>query len=79
MNWFRNNHTLRYTYRAARRIAIGIIGATIALLGVVMLLTPGPGVLFILGGLAVLGMEFAWARLWLRKLKRTMRNNLPGN
>jgi hypothetical protein len=28
----------------------------------VMLVTPGPGVLTILGGLALLGQEFAWAQ-----------------
>ncbi len=30
--------------------------------GILMLVLPGPGVLTILGGLALLGTEFAWAR-----------------
>jgi len=33
--------------------------------------TPGPGWLFIFGGLSVLGVEFVWARRLLRKAKRT--------
>lgn len=56
-------------YRLARRIVIGVIGTTILALGVVMLVTPGPGILAILLGLGVLGLEFAWARLWLGRLR----------
>ena len=57
------------TYKAARRIVITVVGSTIFLLGVVMLVTPGPGLLFIPLGLAVLSIEFAWARFWLRRVR----------
>ena len=57
------------TYKAARRIVIAVVGLTIFLLGVVMLVTPGPGLLFIPLGLAVLSIEFAWARFWLRRVR----------
>lgn len=62
--------TLETTYRVARRVMVGVIGFTLLLLGAVMLVTPGPALLVIPLGLAVLGLEFAWARLWLRKLRR---------
>ena len=62
------------TYKAARRIVIFVVGATIFLLGVVMLVTPGPGLLFIPLGLAVLGIEFAWARFWLRRVREGISN-----
>jgi len=62
------------TYKAARRIAILSVGTTIVLLGVVMLVTPGPGLVFIPLGLAVLGIEFAWARAWLRKVREGISN-----
>lgn len=59
-----------YTYRLARRIAIGVVGTTILLIGVVMLVTPGPALVVIPVGLAILGIEFAWARLWLKKVRK---------
>ncbi|HKW14736.1 MAG TPA: PGPGW domain-containing protein, partial [Candidatus Krumholzibacteria bacterium] len=36
------------TYRAARRIAIAAIGTTVVLLGIAMLVLPGPGILTII-------------------------------
>ena len=57
------------TYKTARRIAILAVGSTILALGIVMLVTPGPGLVVIPIGLAILGLEFAWARLWLRKVR----------
>ena len=44
-------------------------------------LIPGPGFLFVLGGLALLGQEFHWARrlnLWLRRRARRMLGKLNG-
>ncbi len=57
------------TYRWARRIAVAVVGGTILLLGIALLVLPGPALLVIPVGLAVLGAEFAWARQWLRKVK----------
>jgi Putative transmembrane protein (PGPGW) len=54
----------------ATRLAVAIVGFTVTLLGVVMLVTPGPGWLVILLGLGVLGIEFVWARQLLRRLKK---------
>ena len=60
------------TYRTARRIVVLAVGSTVILLGIVMLVTPGPGLLVIPIGLAILGAEFAWARLWLRRVRETI-------
>jgi len=60
------------TYKLARRIVIGVVGATVLLIGVVMLVTPGPALVVIPTGLAILSIEFAWARHWLRKLRETI-------
>jgi hypothetical protein len=54
----------------ARRLAVAIVGFTVTLLGVVMLVTPGPGWLAILLGLGVLGVEFVWTRRLLGRLKK---------
>ena len=61
--------TLHMTYRLARRIVVGVVGATVLLLGLIMIVTPGPGLVVIPLGLAILSLEFAWARLWLRKVR----------
>jgi hypothetical protein len=50
----------------ARKWVVGVIGSTVLLLGVVMLVVPGPGWLTIFAGLALLATEFAWAR-WMLK------------
>jgi tellurite resistance protein TerC len=57
------------TYRWARRIAISVVGGTVLALGVAMIVLPGPALVVIPLGLAILGVEFAWARRWLRKVK----------
>lgn len=72
----RAKKTWNVTYRAARRVAIAVIGGTVVLLGVAMLVLPGPGLLTIVGGLAILGMEFAFARRWLQRIKKETRNTV---
>jgi tellurite resistance protein TerC len=68
--------TWNITYRAARRVAIAVIGTTVVLLGIAMLVLPGPGLLTIVGGLAILGMEFAFARRWLQRIKKETRSTV---
>jgi tellurite resistance protein TerC len=65
---------LHLTYKAARRIVIGVVGVTVLVIGVVMLVTPGPALVVIPIGLAILSLEFAWARTWLSKLRQTISN-----
>lgn len=50
-----------------KRIIVTVVGGTIVILGFLMVFTPGPAILVIPAGLAVLGTEYAWARRWLRK------------
>jgi len=66
---FHEKHPFYGSYKVAKRIAIGIVGGTVLLLGIVMMVTPGPGIPAILVGLGILGVEFAWARHWLKKVK----------
>lgn len=60
------------SYKLARRIVIAVIGGTILLGGIIMLVTPGPGVAIILLGLAILAIEFTWAKLWLDKVRHSV-------
>ena len=62
--------TIQLTYKAARRVVIGIVGGTVLLLGVAMLVLPGPALIVIPAGLAILALEFAWARRWLRIVRQ---------
>lgn len=62
------------TYKLGRRIVIAVIGSTILLVGILMLAAPGPAIVVIPIGLAVLGLEFAWARRWLGTLRQTLSN-----
>ena len=69
----------RRGYKLARRIAVAVIGGTVVLVGVIMLVTPGPAFVVIPLGLAILAVEFAWARRWLNKLKASLtREQLNG-
>lgn len=60
---------LNVAYRVARRIAITIVGFTVLAIGVAMIALPGPAFIVIPIGLGILGLEFAWARRWLNKVK----------
>ncbi len=62
-------HPLVITYKWARRIAVGIVGFTVLTVGVAMIVLPGPAFIVIPVGLGILGLEFAWARRWLHKVK----------
>ena len=39
-----------------------LIGFELVILGLIMLVTPGPGLLFIFFGLSILALEIKWAR-----------------
>ena len=55
-----------------RRVIVGVIGGTVLIIGVAMIVLPGPAVVVIPLGLAILGTEFLWARLWLRRARKLM-------
>ena len=63
---------MHLTYTAARRLAVAVVGATVLLIGVIMLVTPGPAIVVIPVGLAILSIEFTWARLWLKRLRQSI-------
>ena len=70
------------TLRQAKKVIKIVFGFTLLLGGVVMLVTPGPGLLVIALGLAVLTAEFVWARRLLDRLKAEgarIRNSVRGS
>lgn len=56
-------------YRLARRIAISILGFSVLAVGIAMMVLPGPAFIVIPIGLGILGLEYAWARRWLKTVK----------
>ena len=55
--------------RTVRRIAVGLVGASVLAVGVALLVLPGPAFVVIPAGLAILAVEFAWARRWLERVR----------
>jgi uncharacterized protein (TIGR02611 family) len=51
---------------AAYRIAVGVLGTAIVVVGIVLIPLPGPGWLIVFAGLALLATEFVWADRLLR-------------
>jgi uncharacterized protein (TIGR02611 family) len=58
------------TGRLALRIGVGVLGALVVALGIVLIPFPGPGWAVVILGLAILAIEFAWARSLLEFTKR---------
>ena len=52
---------IRWVGRSGKRIAVTVVGLVVLVAGVIMMVTPGPGVLAIVAGLAILATEWAWA------------------
>lgn len=68
--------------RQIRRAIVTLIGFTVILVGIAMLVLPGPAMLVIPLGLGILATEFLWARRWLEKMKqkaKKIKNGLQKN
>jgi hypothetical protein len=52
-----------------KKIGITIAGVTLILVGIALLVLPGPGIVVIISGLAVLGTEYHAARRLIQPLK----------
>ena len=57
----------RLTIRQAKKLIILVFGVTIVAVGIAMIVLPGPGLLFVIVGFALLATEFVWARRLLKK------------
>ncbi|MCX6395265.1 MAG: PGPGW domain-containing protein [Propionibacteriales bacterium] len=57
---------------ATTKIVVTLIGVLVIGAGVVMLVAPGPGLVAIVAGLAILATEYAWADRWLQSARRKL-------
>jgi hypothetical protein len=68
--WFPFGVVLRFIARSGKRIAVTVVGFVLLLAGIVMIVTPGPGILLIIAGLAILATEYVWAERLLNLAKQ---------
>ena len=69
------NHVLRH----AKRLIVFVVGGTVLALGIVLVFIPGPAIIVIPLGLAILATEFVWARTLLDKVKGSIKGKKKSN
>ena len=72
------NHYVVKTVRQAKRLIIVVIGFTVLAAGIAMIVLPGPAVVVIPVGLAILATEFIWARKLLVMVKERIQRMRKG-
>jgi tellurite resistance protein TerC len=80
MNWIKRVRSLWNVenIKVVRRIIVSVVGATVLLIGIALLVLPGPAFIVIPIGLAILATEYAWARHWLRKVRQIANGVISG-
>jgi uncharacterized protein (TIGR02611 family) len=61
---------LRFIWRSSKRAVVFVVGVALLTVGLIMMVTPGPGLVLIVLGLAILATEFAWAQHLLDQARR---------
>lgn len=64
--------------KQAKRLVIAMLGFTVMLIGIAMIVLPGPAMIVIPVGLGILATEFIWARSLLKKAKERLQNKRKG-
>jgi uncharacterized protein (TIGR02611 family) len=57
------------SFQQAKRLLIAVTGFTVLIVGIAMIVLPGPAILVVPAGLGILATEFIWARRLLTKSK----------
>lgn len=65
----RPSEVLGFIVRSSKRVAVTVVGAAFVIAGLAMLVLPGPGIIVVAVGFAILGTEYAWAALALERTK----------
>ena len=67
--WFPFRVVIRFIAKSWKRIAVTTAGGVLVLAGLAFLVLPGPGLLLIIAGLAILATEYVWAQRALQYAK----------
>jgi len=65
-SWLLNAPNLR----VGKRIVVAVIGGTVTIIGIALIVLPGPAFIVIPIGLSILATEFLWAKRWLQKARQ---------
>ncbi len=65
-------------YQSARKVVVFVVGFTVLLIGIALIVLPGPAIIVIPAGLAILATEFVWAKLLLKKGKDKAKQMMSG-
>lgn len=72
-----------WSVKKLKRLIVAVIGITVLIIGIAMLVLPGPAIVVIPVGLGILATEFAWARRALQmvrdRIKRASTNSNNNN
>jgi uncharacterized protein (TIGR02611 family) len=71
-------HIIFRTLVQAKRVIIIVVGFTVLAAGVAMIVLPGPAIMVIPIGLALLATEFLWARKLLDRVKERIERMKKG-
>jgi uncharacterized protein (TIGR02611 family) len=69
LHWHSLRDLVTFILRSSKRIAVLVIGLALVAGGLAMLVLPGPGIVVVILGLAVLATEFVWAERMLDRAK----------
>ena len=68
--WIDKAHALhKRQHPVVRRVVVAIVGGVLLIVGIALLVLPGPGVVVILAGIAVLSLEFEWAERLVTRIR----------
>jgi len=71
-----HNSVVRFTKRHGRRAVVTVAGVVVILAGLALCVLPGPGMLTVAAGLAILATEYDWARRLLHRVRHTARTTI---
>jgi len=74
-SWWERVHGHLHRNRAmsaTTKLVVTIVGSAVLTAGLIMMVTPGPGLLGIVAGLAILATEWDWADRWLTTARRKL-------
>ena len=60
------------TINQFKRLIVAIVGSTILLIGIILIVLPGPAFIIIPLGLSILASEFMWAKKLMDRLKEKL-------
>lgn len=73
----------QWSLKKLKRLLVAVVGITILIIGIAMIVLPGPAVVVIPLALGILATEFAWARRMLQivreRIQRSAKNNNKQN